>query len=171
MNKENNILNLFFNESSKHWHFEEIIKEGKISRDKANRWLIKFQKEGLIKRIKEKGKMPYYISDFESPAYKNRKRLFALEQFYKIGFLNHLMELKDARTIILFGSFTRSDWHSGSDIDLFMLGKADDFKQATYEKKLKREIQTFIYKDIDKIGKGLLRSISAGYVIKGNINA
>jgi len=171
MNKENNILNLFFNESSRHWHFEEILKQAKISRDKANKWLIKFQKEKLIKRIREKGKMPYYIADFETPAYKNRKRLFALEQFYKTGFLNHLMELKDTKTVILFGSFARSDWHSGSDIDLFMLGKADDFNQKTYEKKLKREIQTFIYKETDKIGKGLLRSISAGYIIKGNLNA
>jgi len=171
MNKENNILKLFFNESSKHWHFEEIIREGKISRDKANRWLIKFQKEGLIKRIKEKRKMPYYIADFESPSYKNRKRLFALEQFYKIGFLNHLMELKDAKTIILFGSFARSDWHSGSDIDLFLLGKADNFQQAVYEKKTGREIQTFIYKDSSKIEKGLLKSISTGYIIKGSLNA
>ena len=99
------------------------------------------------------------------------KKIFALNALYQTGLLNDLCSLNKAKTVILFGSFARSDWHSGSDIDLFMLGKADDFNQKTYEKKLKREIQTFIYKETDKIGKGLLRSISAGYIIKGNLNA
>lgn len=171
MNKESNVLELFFNEGSKHWHFEEIIKASKLSRDKANNWLVRFQKEKLITKIKEKGKMPYYIADFESPSYKNRKKLYALEKFYKTGLLNHLMGLKEAKTIILFGSFSRSDWHTNSDIDIFILGNADKFEQGLYEKKLGREIQTFIYKEENNIQKGLLKSILTGYTIKGSINA
>ncbi len=171
MNKENNILKLFFNESSKHWTFTEILKESKVSRDKANNWLVKLQKEGIIKKIKEEGKMPYYIADFENPAYKNKKKLFALEEFYKTGLLNHLASLKDAKAVILFGSFARADWHTGSDIDIFILGNADEFEQSSYEKKLRREIQTFIYKSRDKINKNLLKSILTGYTIKGELNA
>lgn len=171
MNKENNVLELFFNESSKRWHFEEVIKESKLSRDKTNKWLIRFQKEGLIKKIKEKAKMPYYIADFESPSYKNRKKLYALERFYKTGLLNHLMELKEAKAVILFGSFSRADWHTNSDIDIFILGNGDKFQQGLYEKKLGREIQTFIYKEENKIQKDLLKSILTGYTIKGSLNA
>jgi len=171
MNKEKNILQLFFNESSKHWHFTEILKQGKVSRDKTNNWLINFQKEGLIKKVKEKGRMPYYIADFDSPAYKNRKRLYALEEFYRTGLLNHLVSLKDAKAVILFGSFSRADWHKDSDIDIFILGNADEFEQHLYEKKLGREIQIFIYKSLDKINKGLLNSILTGYTIKGDVNA
>ena len=51
MSKEENILRLFFNESSKHWHFEEILRESRISRDKLNKWLKKFLHEKLIKKI------------------------------------------------------------------------------------------------------------------------
>ena len=169
--KEEKILQLFFENPTKEWHFEEILKEAKIGRSKAYGWLIKFIKEGLIKRIKTNGKMPYYLSNHDMPAYRNMKKIFALNALYQTGLLNDLCSLNKAKTVILFGSFARSDWHSGSDIDLFLLGKADNFQQAVYEKKTGREIQTFIYKDSSKIEKGLLKSISTGYIIKGSLNA
>lgn len=109
--KENKILELFFNDPTKEWHFEEILKDAKIARSKASHWLRQFTHNGLIRRIKEKGKMPYYISNYDFPAYQNKKKLFALTKLYDSGFLNHLSSLKTAKTIILFGSFARSDWY------------------------------------------------------------
>ncbi len=170
---ENNVLELFFNESSKQWHFEEILKQSKLSRSKVNNWLKRFQKENLIKKIKEVNKMPYYIADFESPNYKNKKKLFAMEKFYNSGFLNHLLTLKGAKTIILFGSFSRSDWHKDSDIDLFIYGNADDLNLAEYELKLKKEIQLFNYnskKELNRLGSGLIKNIIKGNIIKGDLD-
>jgi len=135
-----------------------------------NKWLKKFLHEKLIKKIKGKKKRPYYIADFENASYKNKKKLYALEQFYKTGFLNHLMEM-DAKTVVIFGSFARADWHTNSDIDIFILGDAKEFQQAFYEKKLGRVLQLFIYKNKRSIQKGLLKSISEGYTVKGNLNA
>src|SRR3989338_6951522 len=54
MKKEENILELFLNEPTKHWHFEELVKRGKVSRPQTNDWLKIFLKEGLIQRIKVK---------------------------------------------------------------------------------------------------------------------
>mgnify|MGYP001559114311 CR=1 FL=1 len=118
--KEERVLGLFFNEPTKEWHFEEIAREAKITRSKADRWLKQFIKDKVIRRIKERGKMPHYVSNCELPPYKNRKKLFALNKLYASGFLNHLASLPKARTVIIFGSFARSDWYSGSDIDLFI---------------------------------------------------
>lgn len=70
--KDEPILYLFFN-SPKHWHFDEILKNVEISRSQLAQWLKKFEKEGIIKRVKEKGKMPYYVQDFESPNFQNKK--------------------------------------------------------------------------------------------------
>ncbi len=53
--KEDFVLELFYNEPTKHWHFEDILKTAKISRPQAAAWLKKFEKEGLAKRVKEKG--------------------------------------------------------------------------------------------------------------------
>lgn len=171
--KGNKVLELFFNQPTKHWHFEEILKKSKVSRDKANKWLKKFIKENIIKKIKKKTKMPHYIGNYKHPEYKNRKRLFTLNQFYKSGFLNHLQSLKKAKTVIIFGSMSRSDWHKESDIDLFIFGNDDGLNLGKYELKLHRDIQLFtakIKKDLKKMGSGLIRNILEGYRVKGNID-
>ena len=71
--KEEDILELFFNEPTKHWHFSKIKDKVPIADNKISKWLKKFQKEKLIKRIKPKGKQPYYIGNHQAPEYRNRK--------------------------------------------------------------------------------------------------
>lgn len=171
--KEESVLELFFNEPSKHWHFEEILKAGKVSRGKANKWLAKFVKERIIQHIMPAGKMPYFQGYFESPAYRTRKRLFALSQLQKSGFLDHLMGLPKAKTIIVFGSFVRADWYSGSDIDLFIYGNDEGLDTDRYRVLLKRDIQVFVAQtsdDLEKFGPGLLRNILEGVLVKGKID-
>ncbi len=170
--KESNLLELFFNEPTKHWHFEEAIKVASISRKQAVRWLKLFQKERLINRIKERKKMPYYVSNYASPEYQNKKRIFALDKLYNSGFLNHLMNLPKAITVILFGSMVRGDWHKHSDIDLFIYGKPDGLRAGKYELLLNRDIQVFECLDMQNLRKfpeGLLRNILRGDIIKGNL--
>lgn len=169
--KEEKILELFYS-SPKHWRFEEILKKVKISRPQLAQWLKKFDKESIIKRVKPKGKMPYYVQNFESAEFHQRKRLFTLKRFYETGFLNHLQQC-NADTVIIFGSFARTDWHDKSDIDLFVLGKADNLNVRQYEKKLKREIQLFHFnkpEEMSKLSPGLLPYIAAGDIIKGDLS-
>ena len=171
--KENGIIELFFEHPTREWHFEEILKEAKITRSKASGWLKKFIKENLVKKIKEKGKMPHYTSNYESASYKNKKKLFALNKLYECGFLNHLMSLKKAKTIIIFGSFARSDWYSNSDVDLFIYGNSEGLKIADYEIKLHHDIQVFTCKnqeELTQFGTGLIRNIIKGNIIKGDID-
>src|SRR3989344_2326846 len=168
--KENNLLELFFNSPTREWHFEEIVKEARIARSKVDRWLKQFKKEGLVKRIKEKGKMPYYISDYHSVAYQNKKKLFALNTLYNIGLLNHLASLAKAKSVILFGSFARSDWYKDSDLDIFIYGDPEGLSIAKYETKLHRDIQVFVAdskEDLKKLGLDLIKNIIKGNLIKG----
>ena len=171
--KEEQILELFFENPTKEWHFEEILKEAKITRSKADGWLKKLIKEDLVKKVKEKGKMPYYIGNYESAPYKNKKKLFAMNKLYDCGFLNHLISLKKARSIIIFGSFARSDWYKNSDIDLFIYGNPEGLKIADYETRIHHDIQVFICNNPDELtqfGAGLIRNIIKGNLIKGDID-
>jgi len=173
MQRKENIKELFFNNSSKHWHFEEIIKESKLSRTQANEWLKRLIKEKIIIKVKNKDKMPYYVGNFNSPSYKNSKRIYSLQKLYNLGFLDHLLTLKKAKTIIIFGSLARSDWNENSDLDIFIYGDNADFNQGKYESKLKREIQLFSIKykrDFKKFRPELLKNIVNGYVVKGNLD-
>ena len=170
--KEEDIIELFFNEPTKHWHFSKIKEKVPIADNKISKWLKRFQKEKLIKRIKDKKKQPYYIGNHKAPEYRNTKKLFALNKFHQSGFLNHLVSLEKAQTVIIFGSFSRSDWYTESDIDLFIYGNADDFELYKCQIKLHNEIQLFHAEneeDLKKMGGGLLRSILTGIFIKGGM--
>ena len=171
--KENKVIELFFENPTKEWHFGEIVKETKIARSKTDNWLKKFIKNKLIKRIKKKGKMPYYISNYDSSEYRNKKKIFTLNRLYESGLLNHLDSLQKAKTIIIFGSFARSDWYKESDIDVFIYGNPEGLKIADYELKLHKDIQVFVYRDkkeLTKLDKPLIKNIIKGNIIKGNLD-
>jgi len=170
--KEEKVLELFFDNPTKEWHFEEILREAKIARSKADGWLKRFAKEGIIQRVKPKGKMPYYMANHESSSYRNRKKLFALNKLYESGLLDHLSSLK-AKTVIIFGSITRSDWYKKSDIDIFIYGKHESLTVAKYEAKLHRNIQVFTAEnnaDLAKMGEGLIKNIITGDLVKGDLD-
>lgn len=170
--KEDAVLEMFFDNPTREFHFEEIVKDAKIARSKADGWLKKFQKDGLVTRVKPKGKMPHYIANYGSAAYMNRKRLFALNKLNESGFLEHLSGLK-AKTVIIFGSIARSDWYKKSDVDLFIYGDSECIDVAKFEHRLHRNIQIFACenrKDLGKLGEGLIKNIISGDIIKGDLD-
>lgn len=170
--KEDIILELFFNYPSKWWHFKDLKKETGMADSKISNWLNKFRKEKIIIKHSPKGKMPYYIGNYESLGYRSKKKIFSLNILYNSGLIEHLLSLKKAGTIILFGSIIRSDWSKDSDIDIFIYGNAEDFDYG-YSSKLGREIQLFSAsngKDFEKFDKGLINSMISGYLVKGTLD-
>ena len=170
MQRKEDIKGLFFNHPTKQWHFEDLVKQASLTRTNTNLWLKRLIKEDLIKKIKSKEKMPYYIAQYKSQEFKSKKKMFALKQFEESGFLVHLGSLS-AKTVIIFGSFSRADWHSESDIDLFVYGDTSNFEKGYFEKILKREIQVFNYKtkkDIKRLEPTVFPRIIAGIHVKGH---
>lgn len=169
--KEEQVLAPFF-ASPKQWHFDELLDQVNISRSQLSEWLKKLENEKLIVRVKERGKMPYYMHNFDNPAFQNRKRLFGLRKLNDSGLFNHLATLKGADLIILFGSYSRSDWYDNSDIDLFIYGSDNEFEKGKFELKLKKEIQLFnaqSRQDLRKMGSDLILNIIEGFIIKGSL--
>lgn len=170
--KENALLELFFNYPTTHWHFEELGIEAGISRKQLALWLLQFQKQGFITKTKPRKQMPYYVANYQSPHYQNKKKLFALTQLYASGLLDYLSSLR-AQAIILFGSFTRWDWHKGSDIDLFFCGDVSQLYLGKYEIALQRDIQVFWFQnkeELQKMPHALLRNIIKGRLLHGNLD-
>ncbi|MCK5630809.1 MAG: nucleotidyltransferase domain-containing protein [Nanoarchaeota archaeon] len=169
---ENDVLEMFFNHPGRHWHFIELSKMLNLAQSKLDKWLKRFQEQGIILKIKDKDRMPYYISNHENPSYRYKKRIFALNKLYNSGFLNHLASLKKVKSVIIFGSFSRSDWSEESDIDLFVYGNPEGLDIGKYELELHHDIQLFVSqnkKELKKMGSALLRNIIKGDLIKGDI--
>ena len=168
-NMEEKIKALFFNETLKRWHFEEIIKESRMSRERANYFLRELLKEDFIKRIKPRGKMPYYLANRDSIKFRNKKRLYGLSIIEKSGLFEHLSRIKNIKTAILFGSYSRGDWSKSSDIDilidfnktktLFDLSDVQSSLEAILNKKVdlvlrtgvKKQLLPYIQKDLTTV--------------------
>ncbi|HLD72018.1 MAG TPA: nucleotidyltransferase domain-containing protein [Candidatus Nanoarchaeia archaeon] len=171
--KEEQVLTLFLENSPlKHWHFEEIVQQAKVTRAVANKWLRLYCKEGLIKKIKELGKFPYFTSGSNNPAYLARKKIYALDKIYQSGLIDHLLALEGPKTIILFGSLARGDWYKDSDLDLFIYGSSEGLDKQKYEKRLKWEIELHQFEtkeELQSVKTGLLQNVINGYLLKGDI--
>ena len=166
------IITLFFNEPNKQWHFEQLRGTSGLSRAQTNAWLQKLLQQKIIQRIKPKHKMPYYLADLESSHYYFTKRIFSLQELYASGLLSYLYSLDRAQCIILFGSFSRGDWHTESDIDLFIYGDIDRLQLGPYLSTLGREIEIFSgknEKDLQRMGSLFLTQIINGICLKGEI--
>ncbi len=175
--KEEKVLELFFNEPARQWHFKDIVKTAKISEPAANKWLNKLLKENIIQRVKPKSKMPYFQGKFRHENYRNKKRIYAMQKLYETGLLMKLQQLRNAKAVVIFGSFARSDWNTQSDVDIFVLGDPEDLRFGALWSGLgfqgkAREIQVHNYKSIQdtkNIHSGLIKNVVKGYFVKGNI--
>ena len=170
--KERDVLELFFNEPTKHWHFKDIVNHAKISEDRANHWLRKLMEEDIINRVKPQGKMPYFIARYEHPNYENKKKLYALNRMFETGLLSRLQSLKNVKAVVIFGSFARGDWNADSDIDLFIYGEPEELRFGTVWKGLGRVIEVHTVKtrkDIKEIRSGLINNVVKGYFVKGTV--
>jgi len=167
------LKNLFFNEALRQWHFEDLVKELKLSRDRTNYFLRQLIKDNLIIRVKPRRKMPYYIANKDLPKFRLEKRLFGLQLIEKTGLFEYLASCEEIKTAILFGSFSRGDWSKSSDIDLFIFGDVSDFPKEKFEQRLKRPIQLFAYsnpKEIkDDLDPTVIPNLIKGFAIKDSI--
>ena len=170
--KEENILKLILENSPlKEWHFGDFVKKAQITKSVANKWLQKYVKNGLLKKIKQNGNFPFFTVGSNNYVYNSLKRIYALDQLHKSGLISKLLSL-NAKTIILFGSMIKGDWYKNSDIDIFILENISDFDKKTYESRLNKHIELHSFenkKEIKKIKTGLIKNIINGYIIKGQI--
>ncbi len=171
--KEENVLKLILENSPlKEWHFKEVVKKAKVTKVIANKWLKKCVQKGLLKKIKEKGKFPFFTVGSNNYDYYSLKRIYALEQIHKSGLISKLLSSNKAKTIIIFGSIIQGDWYKNSDIDIFIFGDISDFDKNIYEDRLNKHIELHIFeekKEIEEIKTGLINNIINGYIIKGRI--
>lgn len=107
----------------------EIMKSTKISKAGANIALRELVKAGLIKRS-VKGKTHLYQVDFRDPLVKQLKVMETIIQLYPV--IKKLQKI--SQQIILFGSASRGENLEDSDIDLFILTRAEEDARKTIKK-------------------------------------
>ena len=168
LSKRDALLDIIFAEP-KRWHFEELRRRVPLGKPQLARWLRQFCREGILRRVKPEGKMPYYVQNADDARFRNRKRLFGLAKLLQSGLLDHLASLRGAAVVVVFGSFSRWDWYGDSDIDVFVYGDSAQVETSAYGRKLRHDIEIHAAKDAQGLKRleQLLPSVLCGYFVKG----
>ena len=132
------------------------------------RYCKELEKEGIL-TIQKIGNVSFYTANRTNDFYLLEKKLYNIKSLYTSGLIDTLKVELSNPSIILFGSYAKGEDIEKSDIDLYIetLSKKEiNFK--SFEKKLKRKIQLFKYRNIKEIKNFFLaNNIINGIVLNG----
>lgn len=163
-----NDLKPFFEDCYRRINVREYARIVKISPPTSSIILNKYLEEGLLIMEKDRNYLFFHANN------KNKEfiDLSRIYWNYKLeNLLDHLEKTFISPTIILFGSLSKAEAKSDSDIDLIIFTKKKEINIEGFEKNLKRKIQLFLFKSVKDIkNRELINNILNGYILKGKIS-
>ena len=163
-----NKLEPFLKDNYRRINVREYARLVKISPPSASKFLSEFNKEGLLKQEVERNYI-FYSANQRSKLFIRLARIYWEDQFNRVGLIESINKELLNPTVILFGSFSKAEIKDNSDIDIAIFThskKKLDFK--AFEKRLKRSIQVFIFKNKEDVkSKELLNNILNGTILSG----
>lgn len=162
-----NDLTPFFEDCYREISVREYSRIFRISAPTASSLLKLYEKEGLLKRREDKGYL-LFRANRESYLLGDLSRIY-----WKTKFVNLVGMIKSNMynpTVILFGSLSKIENKSDSDVDLAVISKtAKKIDLDAYEKEFKRNIQIFYFKSFNEINKNLKLNILNGCILSGEL--
>lgn len=115
---------------------KEVARKAKVSRGATNQALRALAKSGLIAK-ETRGRMNFYQANATHPILKQTKVLRTVIQL--LPMVQKLQPLSEK--VILFGSASRGENYSGSDIDLFVLTHQKEEVESRIKKYKSKALQ------------------------------
>ena len=164
------LMEYFFLNPTAKLRVRQIEREVKIPLPSAIRYAKELEKEGILKHDIIAG-VKLYSADRTSKMYKMEKIHFNIKQLHSSGLMDYLIDYYGNPTIILFGSYSKGEDTEESDIDICIETVLREKKDLTkFEKKLNKEIQLFVLKNLKKMSnKHLANNILNGITLNGFI--
>ena len=164
-----NELSVFFEDCYREISVREYARIFKIAPPTASKILKEFKNEGLLNGREDKRHL-LFNANKESKVLRDLSRIYWQEKLFKL--INSLNEFYFKPPVILFGSVSKLECNKDSDIDLVIISEnVKNFaKLGDFEKKLGREIQMFVVKDIkDLKNEHLINNVLNGFILQGEI--
>jgi len=142
------LLTLFFTNPSKGYYLRELQRILGYSAGSIRRELIRFQKDNLF-NTKRTGNLLYYFLNQNHPLFNELKSIISKTVGVEASLRGSLLLIKGIKIAFIYGSFAAKKENSDSDIDLMIVGDADNSslneKLSALEKRLRREINPTVY--------------------------
>jgi len=160
------VMELFFRFPEGKFHLREVGRLTGLSMPGARKILIRLEKEKLLMSKNEKVVKNFYASRNEK--FVSLKRAYNLHSVFSSGLLGFLREkYEEPEAIVLFGSYSRGEDASGSDIDIAVITSKRRLPDVSaFEKMLGRKIR--IYETaLRKADAEFLNTLANGIVLYG----
>lgn len=169
MFKELNNLKPFFEDNYRRISVREYARIIKISPATASKLLEQYNADKLLNKEQDRI-YTYYYANSENALFVQLSRIYWHQIFDKIGLIRYLEKEFANPIVVLFGSFAKAEINPNSDIDIAIFTNSKKkLNLEKFQKILKREIQTFIFKSINSVeNKELLPNILNGVIISGS---
>jgi predicted nucleotidyltransferase len=148
-----------------------IAKSLHVSPTSIAKALIPLEKSTLIK-INKNSQMNLNLVEFNRDNHNaiDMKRVENLKMIYESGIVRFLTDNLPGSTIILFGSYSKGDDISTSDIDIAVIGmKNKELDLTTFNKLLEKEVIINFYPSFSKIQEHLRNNILNGIILSGSV--
>ena len=172
MFSESNILRIFFAQPTREFNVREVARMLEITPATVSKRLQELEKANILKYRKER-LLDLYSADLDSVYYRDAKVYYTITKLRKSGLIDELNKFYGKPTIVLFGSCVQGLDTEKSDCDIVIVSeKTKDFPSIkAYEKKLHRNIQLFIVKNLKGLkNPHLITSVINGISIQGEIS-
>lgn len=147
-NEKGQILNLFFQDPDKEYYMREIARILDKEPGHFQAYLNSLVKDGILKDEK-KGPLRYFSLNKAHPLYDELKTMVSKTLGIESKLKKIVNEFDKIESAFIYGSIARNTENSFSDIDLILIGEAnEDLLLALLsgaESELKREINYQIY--------------------------
>lgn len=162
-----NNLKPFFEDCYRRINVREYAKLADVSPPTASNLLYKYYSENLLLKEKYRNYLFFYAN-------KESRNFIDLSRMYWHCKLKELLSYVEKEltnpAIILFGSLSKAEAKSDSDIDLAVFARKKEMNLSHFEKKLKRKIQVHWFKSFEDIkNKELANNILNGYTLSGRL--
>ena len=170
-NLQQKILRLLFVKSGASLNQRQIANLLEVSQPAIIKALPELEKENLIKLHQDKQTKRWSI-ELNSSNHKamQLKRTDNLKLVYDTGLADFLEKEFAGSAIILFGSYSRGEDITNSDIDIAVIGRKNKQVDLTkYEKDLERQININFYDSFKNIQKHLKENLFNGIMLVGGV--
>ena len=165
------VLRFLFTYPEKSFTGRAIAKSLDVSQPGVSKALTGLKKENYINIQKDRESKRLTITlNRDNDLIIGLKRADNLRRLYESGLVYFLENQFPGATIILFGSYSRGDDTSTSDIDIAVIGRKDKKADlANYERLLQRKITMQFYPSMSSVHKELRENLCNGIVLIGGI--
>lgn len=168
---EQELLNYLFLHPEKAFNLHTLSKKLRKSQPGITKAIRKLHEKGYVTLSKDKDSGRWSAAlNRESSFVTSMKRAENLRNIYRSGLAERLFEEFPGATILLFGSYSKGEDTSESDVDIAIVGsERKDLDLAAFEEALERDVNINFYTDTKDLDRHFRNNLLNGIVLSGSV--